>query len=275
VASNSDNPRRPLPLTNRHILITRTREQSSTLAAALQSYGASVTEIPTIRLAPPASYAPLDHALAHLATYDFLVLTSANAVRILVAHLPTPAPSQPFTQPFTVAIGPATAHALLASGLRVDLQPLPAIAESVVRDLCPRAAGKRILLARAEQARDLLPTALTAAGAIVDIVATYRTELALDSAPLLHAAFAHAAPPATAHIDAVAFTSSSTVTNFFALLGHDAARNALQTAAACSIGPVTSATLRLHGLEPPIESQQHDTTSLAAAIAAHFQSVQD
>jgi uroporphyrinogen-III synthase len=271
VASNSDNPRRPLPLTNRHILITRTREQSSTLAAALQSYGASVTEIPTIRLAPPASYAPLDHALAHLATYDFLVLTSANAVRILVAHLPTPAPSQPFT----VAIGPATAHALLASGLRVDLQPLPAIAESVVRDLCPRAAGKRILLARAEQARDLLPTALTAAGAIVDIVATYRTELALDSAPLLHAAFAHAAPPATAHIDAVAFTSSSTVTNFFALLGHDAARNALQTAAACSIGPVTSATLRLHGLEPPIESQQHDTTSLAAAIAAHFQSVQD
>jgi uroporphyrinogen-III synthase len=225
------------PLHNRRILITRTREQSSALAAALMAYGASVEEIPTIRIEPLDSYAPLDEAFAAIADYDMLILTSA--------------------------IGPATAHAIRAAGLRVDLEPLPAIAESVVRELAPNAQGKRILLARAEQARDLIPNALRSAGAVVDIVATYRTVLAEDSGPLLRAAFG-------LPIDAVAFTSSSTVHNFFTLLGPEAALRALSGTVCCSIGPVTSATLSSHGVHALVESTQHDVPGLAATIAAYF-----
>lgn len=247
------------PLQNRRILITRTREQSSALAAILLTYGASVEEIPTIRIELPDSYAPLDAALAALADYDTLILTSANAARVVAQRLTLPCPAQPFT----VAIGPATAHAIRAAGLRVDLQPLPAIAESVVRDLAPNAQGKHILLARAEQARDLIPNALRSAGAVVDVVATYRTVLAEDSAPLLRSAF-------NKPVDAVAFTSSSTVHNFFTLLGPEAALLALSGTACCSIGPVTSATLRSHGVRTLVESEQHDVPGLAATIAAHF-----
>jgi uroporphyrinogen-III synthase len=247
------------PLHNRRILITRTREQSSALAAALMAYGASVEEIPTIRIEPLDSYAPLDEAFAAIADYDMLILTSANAARVVAQRFTGQWPAQPFT----VAIGPATAHAIRAAGLRVDLEPLPAIAESVVRELAPNAQGKRILLARAEQARDLIPNALRSAGAVVDIVATYRTVLAEDSGPLLRAAFG-------LPIDAVAFTSSSTVHNFFTLLGPEAALRALSGTVCCSIGPVTSATLSSHGVHALVESTQHDVPGLAATIAAYF-----
>lgn len=251
------------PLEGRRIVITRTREQSSTLAAALAGYGAIVEEIPTIRIEPPSSYAALDLALAALASYDFLILTSANAARILAQRLPVPWASQPRT----VAVGPATAQAIRDAGLAVDIEPTPAIAESVVRDLEHLVTGKRVLLVRAEQARDVIPERLRAAGATVDIAVAYRTVVAQDSAVLLFAAFAR---PETHPVHAVAFTSSSTVTNFFALLGNEAAKRVLSTTVACSIGPVTSATLCDCGIEPAVEALQHDVQGLAAAIAAHF-----
>ena len=245
-------------------MVTRTREQSSTLAVSLRALGADVLEVPTIRLVPPASYAPLDQALARLAEYDVLLVTSANTAQVLARRRPPPWGS---CQPWTVAIGPATAQALRQLGLRVDLQPMPAIAESVVRDLAPTAAGKRMLLARAAVARDLLPDTLRQAGATVDIVEAYRTVLAEESRPLLQAAFAPGAEP----VDAVTFTSSSTVENFFALLGADAARHALHSSRACSIGPITSEALRAHGIEPAVEATEHDVTGLLAAVRRALQ----
>ncbi len=246
-------------LAGKRIVVTRTREQASGLALALRELGAEVLEIPTIRIEPPASYAPLDAALARLSGYDTLLVTSANTVRVLVSRKPSPWGGQPFT----VAIGPATAQALRESGLRVDLQPEPSVAESVVRELAPGAAGKRMLLVRAAVAREILPDALREAGATVDVVEAYRTVLAEESRDLLRAAFA-------APVDAVTFTSSSTVDNFFALLGDGDAERALASTNACSIGPITSQALRAHGVEPAVEAADHDVNGLVGSIVRLF-----
>ncbi len=240
-------------------MVTRTREQSSALARSLRQLGAEVLEVPTIRIEPPASYVLLDAALARISEYDTLLVTSANTARVLAQRRPPPwTPSQPFT----VAVGPATADALREAGLRVDLQPTPAIAESVVRELVPGARGKRMLLPRASIARDLLPDRLREAGASVEIVEAYRTVLEEKSRAMLQAAFDPGTPP----VDAVTFTSSSTVENFFTLLGNDAARQALGGTRACSIGPITSATLRTFGSEPVEEASDHDLDGLVEAV---------
>ncbi len=245
------------PLQGKRIVITRTREQASVLAGALRELGAEVLEVPTIRIEPPESYAPLDAALARIADYDVLLLTSANTARMLGSRRPAPWAAQPFT----VAVGPATADALRSAGLRVDLQPEPAIAESVVRELAPEARGKRMLLPRAAVARDMLPDALREVGATVDVVEAYRTVLAEKSQALLAAAFERP-------VNALTFTSSSTVENFFALLGENTAQAVLRTSRACSIGPITSRTLRAHGVEPASEAGTHDVGGLVRAVCS-------
>ena len=156
-----------LPLANKRILITRTRHQASELATQLEALGATAILIPTIEIAPPASFAALDAALTCLRTYDWLVFTSANAVeafhrRAQFLHL-TQLPRH------IAAIGPATLRAANEIGLTVDLVPTPYIAESLAEALIPEAPGKSFLLVRAAEARDTLPAALTAAGATVTI----------------------------------------------------------------------------------------------------------
>ena len=250
--------REPQPLQGRRILVTRTREQSSGLAATLRLLGADVREVPTIRIMPPASYAPLDAALANIAAYDVLLVTSANTARVLASRRPLPWPRQPCT----VAVGPATAEALRQAGLRVDVQPAPSVAESVVRELAPSARGKRMLLPQAAKARDLLPQALREAGAEVEVVEAYRNEPDESSRAALGKLFLPGQPP----VDAVTFTSSSTVVNFLALLPEDF-RSALPSRVrACSIGPITSATLRGHGWEPAAEAATHDVEGLVTAV---------
>lgn len=269
-----------LPLAGRRVLVTRSREQSSTLAAGLRSLGADVLEIPTIQIAPLASCEELDAALSRLAVagppvYDTLLVTSANTARVLAERLPVVSSEQPFT----VAVGPATAAALRAAGWRVDLIPEPAVAESVIRELAPGARGKRMLLLRAEQAREVLPEALRAAGAVVDVVAAYRTVTAEASRALLEQAFADVPSDRSQvgiqqegtlqtpmKVDAITFSSSSTARNLWSLLGADRARTLLAQVAACSIGPITSATLRELGVEPNAEAMPHDVDGLIDAV---------
>ncbi len=250
-------------LSGRRIVVTRTREQGSVLVSALRELGAQVIEVPTIRIEPPASYAALDAALTRLAAFDVLLVTSANTARVLRERQPLPLEAQPYT----VAVGPATADALRAAGWRVDLQPEPAIAEAVLRELAPEARGKRMLLMRAEQARDVLPDGLRAAGAAVEVVDAYRTVVDEAAGPVLRNLFA----PGTPAVDAVTFTSSSTVRNFFLLLGEEEARRVMGRSAACSIGPVTSATLREMGVEPAAEALRHDVQGLTASICRLLQ----
>ncbi len=247
-----------LPLAGRRILITRTREQGSTLAARLRALGAEVPEVPTLRIVPPGSYAPLDEALAQIAGYDVLLVTSANTARVLAARKPPPWP----VQPFTAGVGPATAEALRGFSLRSDLQPEPAVAESLVRELAPGAKGRRMLLPQAAGARPLLARALREAGAVVDAVEAYRNELAEESRKELRKLFSDGA----AAVDAVAFTSSSTVNHFFDLLDRETGARVKSRTRACSIGPITSETLRRHGWEPAAEAAAHDVEGLAAAL---------
>ncbi len=252
-----------LPLSSRRILVTRTQEGSAKLARRLRALGAEAIEVPLIRIAPPLSFAPLDDALARLADYDVLLVTSANTARVLAERKPGPWSGQPFT----AVVGPATAEAMRTAGLRVDLQPSPSVAESLVRELAPGAGGKRMLLPRAEVARELLPDSLRAAGAAVDVVPAYRTLPEERSRPLLLGLFAPGAP----RVDAVTFTSGSTVKSFFELAGAAPATAALSQSTVFSIGPITTAVLRDHGCYRYREAAVHDLEGLIACVREALQ----
>jgi uroporphyrinogen-III synthase len=249
------------PLQGRTIVVTRSRDQASALSSQLRALGAHVIEIPTIAIVPPHSYEPLDTALRELGTYDWLIVTSANTARVLDERTRSLG-LQLSAQPRTIVVGPATAAAMEQAGFRVDLMPQPAIAESIAVALEPQAAGKRVLIARAEVARDLLPAALIAAGARVTIVDAYRTVVAEGADQLLAAVFGTASGR---KVDALTFTSSSTVKNLWALLGQ-AGLDWPATARVLSIGPVTSGTLREHGIEPSLEATRHDVEGLVAVV---------
>src|SRR5215469_11422450 len=178
-------------LTNKRILITRTRHQASSLADQLEALGATPIAIPTIEIVPPASFAALDAALTCLGTYDWLIFTSPNAVdafhrRAQFLHL-TQLPKH------IAAIGPATLNAANAIGLRVDLVPPQYIGESLAQALLPEAPGKSFLLVRAAEAREILPDTLITAGATVTIVEAYRNQIPPDSIPELQHLFARPA----------------------------------------------------------------------------------
>ena len=215
--------------------------------------------MPTVALEPPTTWEPLDTALRSLATYDWLIVTSANTARVLGERLELHGLT-PNSQPRTVAVGPATARALEQVGLRVDLVPEPAVAESLVNAIRGKVRGQRVLLARAAVARNLIPDALTQAGAEVTVVEAYRTVLAQDSQALLLAAFGSA----EVKVDALTFTSSSTVTNLVTLL--ETAGLAWPQARIFSIGPITSETLRAAGVTPDGEAAHHDVDGLVEAV---------
>ncbi len=285
------------------ILITRSRHQVSALAAQLRSLGANPILIPTIAIAPPASYAPLDTALANLESFHWLLFTSANAVEAfaernpqtrLFGHPPTRVPhplassakrwsfaqsatasaaSEPRRAPKVAAIGPSTARALIEIGLTPDLVPPQAVAESLACSLLPHITPgeTRMLLLRAEQARDVLPDALRAAGAELTIAPAYRNLIPEDSIPLLHTLFAN---PET-WPDAITFTSSSTAANLLTLLEAAGLELPLdgahgKTILRASIGPITSQTLRDLGYPPHLEAPTASISSLVETLAQHL-----
>jgi uroporphyrinogen-III synthase len=247
------------PLTNKRILITRTRHQASDLAVQLEVLGATPILIPTIEIVPPASFAALDAALTCLRTYDWLIFTSPNAVeafhrRAQFLHL-TQLPKH------IAAIGPATLSAANAVGLTIDLIPPHYFAESLAEALLPEAPGKSFLLLRAAEARDILPKTLTAAGATVTIAEAYRNQLPPDSIPAIQHVFA---TPEN-YPDAITFTSASTARNLCALL--EAANLTLPPdITLASIGPITSETLRDLGHPPTIEAAEPTIPSLVQSL---------
>ncbi len=252
-----------MPLTGKRILITRTRQQASELAAQLEAAGAEAILIPTIELAPPASFCGLDAALASLRSFDWVIFTSANAIHSFNARAKQqgimPNPKK------IAVIGPATGRAIREIGLTVDLMPPEYVAESLAEALAPFAPGSAMLLIRAEQARDLLPEALTAAGAQLTIANAYRNLVPPDSITALQQLFADPAR----HPAAITFTSSSTATNLFALL--ESAGVALPPEIVrASIGPVTSRTLRELGYPETIEAEEPTIAALCTLLTEHF-----
>ena len=235
-------------LDGQRVVVTRAAHQSLSFVQSLESLGAIVLHFPVIAIAPPADWAPVDAAIADLARYQWLIFTSANAVEAFFAR----AGHVPFKGRIA-AVGPATARALDHHGHGPTLTPADHIAEGLIALFAQEAlGGVRILLPRAASARDVLPDALRAQGARVDVVDVYRNTLPAKSS-VWPVAF-----------DWITFTSASTVKNLLALVP----RASVEGAKLASIGPETSAALRRHQLTVTVEASPSTQEGLAAAMAA-------
>ena len=245
-----------LPLFGKKIVVTRAQDQAGSLSHKLHALGATVIEYPVIELAPPEDTSAIDAAIARLHEYDWLIFTSVNGVRFFLDRLDASQTDLRSLRAKLCAIGPATKAALEALHLKVDLLPEEYVAESLVAAFAGISLeGKRVLLPRAAMARDVVPVELGKRGAIVEVVEAYRTRVPQSPAKVIQNA------------DWLTFTSSSTVKNFLALAGREPFANAR----VASIGPVTSETLRMHGLTVHAEAQPHTMDGLLEAILRNAQ----
>lgn len=246
-----------LPLAGKRILVTRPRAQAEYLCDRLAAFGAVPIVFPTIEIAPLEDTTALDRAVRDLAQYQWIIFTSVNGVKAFWERLTAVgaglAPAQ-----HIAAIGPATARALNAHGVTVTLIPDEYIAEAIVENI-GAVQGQRILLPRADIAREALAVELQKRGAIVDEIAAYRT---LPAAP---------DPMGLAElqrgVDVITFTSSSTVRNFVALVGRDSLPPS--TRVAC-IGPITANTARELGLRVDILASEYTMAGLVSALTEYF-----
>ncbi len=248
-------------LSGRRIVVTRSRAQAGALRELLEAEGAEVIDFPTIRTSPPADYMPVDQAIACLDEYRWIVFTSQNGVAVFVDRMRTLGRNpQTLSGARLAAIGPGTTRALEAHGLQVDLAPGEFRAEALVAAFGrEELRGARVLIPRAEDARAVLPDGLRRLGAIVDVVPVYRTEVEREQAPEIRRRLLDGT------VDAVTFTSSSTVRNFVTLLGPDAGP-ALRGALVACIGPVTAATARELGLHVGVVAETYTIPGLVAAL---------
>lgn len=259
------------PLLGWRILTTRASKQSGGLAAPLRDLGADVTEIPTIEINPPTSYEPLDSALRKIKDYDWLLLTSVNGVDAVFSRLKKLNMGANDLQHLDIAaIGPATKKAIEAQQLKVSVTPEKYVAESVVEALRGKTEGKRVLLARAKVARDILPNELKKAGVLLDVVEAYETKVPAGAQTKLQKVFTSRSQ----RPDIVTFTSSSTASNFLSLLGDgNDQQQALKDVRLASIGPVTSNTLREAGFPPTIEAREYTMQGLVLAITEYVHKI--
>ncbi len=253
------------PLFGRSIVITRAREQASESAALFAELGAHVIQFPTIAIRPMQDDSALTQAVTRLASYDWVVFTSANGVRFFARKLEELGlDARAFGGVRIAAIGPATGNSLRALGLRPDFIPSRHVAECAAEALiADGVAGKKILLPRALKARDVLPDELTKAGASVDVVAAYETVPAENSA--LRQRLIDDLKEGK--LSCITFGSSSTVRNFLSVFPAELLKEHPETRLA-SIGPITSATLREAGLEPDIEPEEYTIPGLVRAVRA-------
>lgn len=240
------------PLFGRSVVVTRAREQASELRQRLEALGAEVIELPVI------SIERLTVGVPSLDDYDWIVFTSANGVDAFFDDglFPRGLDARAFAGARVAAIGSGTAGALAARGLRPDLVPEHFVAESLLDAFpAPGAVGARVLLPRAEQARDVLVTGLAERGYTVDVLPVYRTVMASPDPGALDRVRAGA-------VDALTFTSSSTVTNFCSIVGELPEPQPLVV----SIGPVTSKTAVENGLRVDAEADEHTIDGVVATL---------
>ena len=245
------------PLHAKRVVVTRARAQASGVARTLTALGAEIVELPAIRIEPRIESADVRDAVESLHSYALVCLTSPNGVRLLFEAMSASGrDARALANAQVAAIGPGTALALRERGVIADVMPERFVAEALVEALAAVPVdGKPVLVARGAEAREVLPDALRARGAEVDVVALYET-LREDPAP--------EAIEAARAADYVTFTSSSTVRNFLEVMGGRMPAGARIV----SIGPVTSETLREAGLTVHVEAERHDPEGLVEALLA-------
>jgi uroporphyrinogen III methyltransferase/synthase len=250
------------PLFGRRIVVTRAREQASDLVTRLAEMGAACWECPTIQVAPPEDWAPVDNAIAGLERFDWLIFTSVNGVdRFFGRMLALGRDARALGRARTAVIGPATAERLKAHGVLSDIVPRSFRAEAIVEAFRHEPLqGRRILLPRALEARLVLPEALGRMGAEVQEVAVYRTVAAGDGAELRRRL-------AAGEVDWVTFTSSSTARNFHALLPPGEVQPLMARVRVAAIGPVTADTARSLGLRVDLVAERFTIPDLCRALA--------
>jgi uroporphyrinogen III methyltransferase/synthase len=254
------------PLMGRSIVVTRSREQASDLVKRLSDLGAECLECPTITVVPPDDLKPLDMAIENLSSYDWLMFTSVNGVNFFFNRLfEKNNDVRALNHVHTAVIGPATAKRLFDFGLKSDIVPESYRAESVVKAFAREdISGKRILLPRAKEARQVLPLELTKMGAVVDDVTAYCNQAVKDDADIILKRLKERT------IDMITFTSSSTVKNFRALLPSEGLDNLIQGVTIASIGPITADTARNLGFDVHIVAESYTIAGLCEAIQQYY-----
>ncbi len=250
------------PLARFRILITRPEHQAAELSDRLRALGAEVVHVPVLRILPPRSYEPLDQALRRLDTYDWVVFTSQNGVLAVEGRLRHLAiPLEVLRGVRLAAIGPATARRLAHIGAPPVLTPPEYRAEALVEAFSAYdLRGARVLIPRAEEAREVLPRGLWALGASVEVVAAYRTEVAWDQAERLLAVLREG-------VDALTLTSSSAARALVRLLGGQLPEG---VRVVC-IGPVTAETARRLGVRVDAVAEVYTSEGMVQALGALFE----
>ena len=255
------------PLFGRRIVVTRSREQAGEFIEMLEERGAEAIPAPTIKVLPPEDPGALEQACREAGTYDWIVFTSANAVDYFMKCLLAVSDVRELKGVRLCTIGPSTASRLSRYGIRVDLTPAEFRTEVLAHAMQTHGSlrGSRVLLPRADIARELLGDELRSHGSQVVEVTAYRTVLAAGEGDydvyrmLLDG-----------QIDAVTFTSASTVRNFVELLGRDQAVDLLRTTVVASIGPVTAEAAQQLDITTSVMPERYTIPDLVDALVAHF-----
>lgn len=253
------------PLFGRRLLVLRPAHQAQETARAIRARGAQPVIAPAISIHPPPEPQRLDQAARQLASYDWVLFTSANGVSQLFSRLSAlQLDARAFGPAKIAAIGPKTAAELEAHGVRADRVAATFVGESLARALLAEPLPERVLLLRALRARDALPDMLRQAGVTVDVVPAYTTAPATEAeAQQLERSMR------LGQVDAVLFTASSTVTALLDVLG-PGAKEALRTVRVASIGPVTTEAARERGLRVDVMAAEYTIDGLLDALEQHY-----
>ncbi|HKY38865.1 MAG TPA: uroporphyrinogen-III C-methyltransferase [Polyangiaceae bacterium] len=252
------------PLSGKRLVIPRAVEQARETAAAVRERGAAPLALPMIEITDPPDPARLARAVAELSSYDWVLLTSSNGVERLRAELERSGrDARVFGSAKVGAIGPKTAQALERLGVRADVVAQEFVGEELAAAVLAQGAPRRALLLRALVAREALPEALRARGCEVDVVAAYQTRPLTDSGAELAQRIENGS------VDAMLFTSSSTVTSTLEALG-SRGKELLGRTTLASIGPVTTKTLEALGLAATVQAQIYTVEGLLDALERHF-----
>jgi len=252
------------PLAGRRIVVTRAPEQSQELLDCLRDAGADALSLPMVRFLEVADTAALDQAIALLDDFDWLVLTSANAVRFFLARCRELERWPRGDKPKIAAVGPATRASLEATGLRAAFVPQAFNSAALVDELAPYLPGRRVLLPRSDLANRELPAELGGAGAEVTEVVAYRTAEPESVDGSLVDRICHG------EVDAVIFFSPSAVQQFAGALGGQPLARIDERVALAAVGPVTASAIRKAGAHPAVEAPRATSAGVVEALERHF-----